>query len=80
LGFDAEAWNDQAAMGWAGVVIPETFGGSDFGYLSMGMAFTSSVLVPALPPWAIRRCIVNATLNFTDFENDSSSSSRSYDD
>jgi alkylation response protein AidB-like acyl-CoA dehydrogenase len=37
LGFDPEAWKGQAAMGWAGVVIPETFGGSDFGYLSMGL-------------------------------------------
>jgi len=37
VGFDAAAWNEQAEMGWAGVIIPEDFGGSNFGYLSMGL-------------------------------------------
>lgn len=37
LGFDAQSWNEQAEMGWAGVIIPEEFGGSNFGYLSMGL-------------------------------------------
>jgi alkylation response protein AidB-like acyl-CoA dehydrogenase len=37
LGYDANAWNEMADMGWAGVIIPEEYGGSDFGYLSMGL-------------------------------------------
>lgn len=37
LGYDAAAWNEMAEMGWAGVIIPEDFGGSNFGYLSMGL-------------------------------------------
>ncbi|MDX9997515.1 MAG: acyl-CoA dehydrogenase family protein [Phenylobacterium sp.] len=37
LGYDANAWNEMAEMGWAGVIIPEDFGGSNFGYLSMGL-------------------------------------------
>ncbi|WP_309645175.1 acyl-CoA dehydrogenase family protein [Phenylobacterium sp.] len=37
LGYDANAWNEQAEMGWAGVIIPEEHGGSDFGYLSLGL-------------------------------------------
>ena len=37
VGFDAAAWNEMAEMGWAGVIIPEEYGGSDFGYLSMGL-------------------------------------------
>ena len=37
IGFDASAWTEMAEMGWAGVIIPEEFGGSDFGYLSMGL-------------------------------------------
>ncbi|MEH6678528.1 acyl-CoA dehydrogenase family protein [Phenylobacterium sp.] len=37
LGYDASAWNEMAEMGWAGVIIPEEYGGSDFGYLSMGL-------------------------------------------
>ena len=36
-GFDATTWRDIAAMGWAGVIIPEAFGGSDFGYRSLGL-------------------------------------------
>jgi alkylation response protein AidB-like acyl-CoA dehydrogenase len=35
--FDAEAWGAIGQMGWAGVVIPEEFGGSAFGYLSLGL-------------------------------------------
>ena len=37
LGYDAAAWNEMAEMGWAGVIIPEEYGGSEFGYLSMGL-------------------------------------------
>ena len=36
-GFDREAWQTIAGMGWTGVVIPEQHGGSDFGWLSMGL-------------------------------------------
>ncbi|WP_298668897.1 acyl-CoA dehydrogenase family protein [uncultured Sphingomonas sp.] len=36
-GFDAEAWGAIGGMGWAGIVIPEEFGGSAFGYLSLGL-------------------------------------------
>ena len=37
IGYDANAWNEMAEMGWAGVIIPEECGGSAFGYLSMGL-------------------------------------------
>src|ERR1700742_2946382 len=36
LGYDANAWNEMAEMGWAGVIIPEEYGGSHVGYLSLG--------------------------------------------
>lgn len=36
-GFDADAWRAVGEMGWAGVVIPEEYGGSAFGYLSLGL-------------------------------------------
>ena len=35
--FDRDAWGKLAEMGLAGIVIPEEFGGSDFGYLSLGL-------------------------------------------
>jgi alkylation response protein AidB-like acyl-CoA dehydrogenase len=35
--FDDAAWSAMAEMGWAGVIIPEEHGGSDFGWLSAGL-------------------------------------------
>jgi alkylation response protein AidB-like acyl-CoA dehydrogenase len=37
VGYDVAAWNEMAEMGWAGVIIPEEYGGSNFGYLSLGL-------------------------------------------
>ena len=37
LGYDVNAWNEMAEMGWAGVIVPEEYGGSNFGYLSLGL-------------------------------------------
>ena len=35
--FDLAVWAEMGQMGWAGVVIPEEYGGSAFGYLSLGL-------------------------------------------
>ncbi len=35
--YDADAWRRMAEMGLAGIVIPEEFGGTAFGYLSLGL-------------------------------------------
>lgn len=37
LGFDADIYAEMVSMGWAGVLVPEDFGGVDFGYLSLGL-------------------------------------------
>lgn len=37
LHFDTQSWREQSALGWAGIIIPEEYGGSDFGFLSMGL-------------------------------------------
>jgi alkylation response protein AidB-like acyl-CoA dehydrogenase len=36
-GYDAASWADIAAMGWAGIIIPEAYGGADFGYTGLGL-------------------------------------------
>jgi alkylation response protein AidB-like acyl-CoA dehydrogenase len=36
-GFDRAAWREMSAMGWAGVLIPEEFGGSGLGYRTLGL-------------------------------------------
>jgi alkylation response protein AidB-like acyl-CoA dehydrogenase len=37
FGFDTQSATKQAEMGWFGVTIPEAFGGSAFGFLSLGL-------------------------------------------
>ncbi|MXO74279.1 acyl-CoA dehydrogenase [Altererythrobacter aerius] len=36
-GYSPDAWSAMAQMGWAGIVIPEAHGGSDFGWMSAGL-------------------------------------------
>ncbi len=36
-GYDPAVWSSQAEMGWAGILIPEEFGGVGMGYLSLGL-------------------------------------------
>jgi alkylation response protein AidB-like acyl-CoA dehydrogenase len=36
-GFDVNAWGEMGQMGWGGIVVPEAHGGSELGYLSLGM-------------------------------------------
>ncbi len=37
VGYDPAVYKEMAEMGWSGVIIPEEYGGSDFGYLSLGL-------------------------------------------
>ena len=37
LGYDAELWKQVVALGWTGMIIPETYGGFDFGYTGLGL-------------------------------------------
>lgn len=36
-GFDKATWQQMVELGWAGIVIPEDFGGLGFGYMGMGV-------------------------------------------
>jgi alkylation response protein AidB-like acyl-CoA dehydrogenase len=36
-GYAPGAWQAMAQMGWAGIVVPEQYGGSDFGWMSAGL-------------------------------------------
>src|ERR1700761_5191226 len=37
IAYDPAAVAEMGEMGWAGVIVPEAYGGSEFGYLSMGL-------------------------------------------
>jgi alkylation response protein AidB-like acyl-CoA dehydrogenase len=36
-GYDPDVWSEMAAMGWQGMAIPESYGGSGFSYLELGI-------------------------------------------
>lgn len=36
IGFDENLWKEMVEMGWAGLTIPEAYGGLDFGYTGLG--------------------------------------------
>src|SRR5215475_12687652 len=36
-GFDRAVWRDMAEMGWTGIIVPEEFGGTGLGYLTLGI-------------------------------------------
>jgi acyl-CoA dehydrogenase len=36
-GYSAELWREMADMGWAGIAIPEAYGGLDYGYIGLGI-------------------------------------------
>ncbi len=36
-GYSTELWREMAEMGWAGIAIPEAFGGLDYGYTGLGI-------------------------------------------
>ena len=36
-GFSKELWTEMAQMGWAGILVPEEFGGSEFGMVGAGL-------------------------------------------
>jgi alkylation response protein AidB-like acyl-CoA dehydrogenase len=37
LGYNPALWAEMGEMGWAGVIVPESYGGSEFGYLGLGL-------------------------------------------
>jgi acyl-CoA dehydrogenase len=37
IGYAPELWKQMAEMGWASIILPETYGGLDFGFLGLGV-------------------------------------------
>jgi alkylation response protein AidB-like acyl-CoA dehydrogenase len=49
-GHDAAAWSEMAELGFAGVLIPEEFGGSAFGYVGLGQVLEAQGRTLAATP------------------------------
>ena len=35
VAFTQDSWNAMVEMGWTGILVPEQYGGSDLGYLTL---------------------------------------------
>ena len=49
-GYEPQAWAAMAALGWAGVLAPEAHGGSEFGYLGLGLVLEETGRTLAASP------------------------------
>ncbi|NQV20644.1 MAG: acyl-CoA dehydrogenase family protein [Rhodospirillales bacterium] len=49
-GFDRDRWREMAEMGWAGVLVPEAYGGVEFGYKGLGQILEESGRTLAASP------------------------------
>lgn len=58
--FDRAAWKTMAEMGWTGVVIPQAHGGSDFGWLSMGLVIEELGKTLTASPLALNTAAASA--------------------
>ena len=43
-GFSSDVWSEMAQMGWAGIAIPEEFGGLGYGYTGLGLVLEQAGL------------------------------------
>ena len=62
LGYAPEAFAEMAGMGWAGVVVPEAHGGSEFGYLSLGLVLEELGRTLAASPLGVSSMAVTSAL------------------
>ncbi|HMW15308.1 MAG TPA: acyl-CoA dehydrogenase family protein [Pseudomonadales bacterium] len=49
-GFDRATWQQMVELGWSGILIPERFGGSDFGFLGLALVLEESGRTLAATP------------------------------
>ncbi|HNL32120.1 MAG TPA: acyl-CoA dehydrogenase family protein, partial [Pseudomonadales bacterium] len=49
-GFDRATWQEMVELGWSGILIPERFGGSDFGFLGLALVLEESGRTLAATP------------------------------
>ena len=42
LGYAPDLWQQMAELGWASIILPEEYGGLDFGFLGLGVVLEES--------------------------------------
>lgn len=61
LGYDRAAWREMAELGWAGILVPETHGGSAFGHVGLGQVLEAGGRTLAATP-LVATALVGASL------------------
>ena len=51
-GYDPQVYDELAQMGWTGIVVPEAYGGTDFGWLSLGLVIEETAKTLTASPLA----------------------------
>ena len=59
-GFSPELWKEMVNMGWAGIIIPEQYGGFDYGYVGLGLVLEECGRMLAASP-LVSSVLVGAT-------------------
>ncbi|MEZ5503222.1 MAG: acyl-CoA dehydrogenase family protein [Halioglobus sp.] len=50
IGYDPQLWQQMAEMGWASIILPEEYGGLDFGFLGLGVVLEETGRTLAASP------------------------------
>ena len=56
-GFDTDTWRQMVELGWAGITIPEDFGGLGFGFMGMGVVMQECGRTLAASPLYATACV-----------------------
>jgi alkylation response protein AidB-like acyl-CoA dehydrogenase len=67
--FDPTAWKDMGEMGWAGVIVPEAYDGSAFGYLGLGLILEETGRTLAASPLLSTAMIAASALQLGGSDN-----------
>ena len=61
-GYDPSVYGEMAGMGWTGIIIPEAYGGSDFGWLSLGLVIEETAKTLTASPLAASAVAASAII------------------
>lgn len=61
-GIDRDLWQEEAALGWTGLIIPEKHGGSELGYLAQGKMLESFAQFLVPEPFLSSVCLATPLL------------------
>lgn len=67
-GIDRDLWREEAELGWTGLMVPETYGGTELGYLAQGRLLESCAHHLVLEPFLSSVCLATPLLLAADIK------------